>query len=199
MKNFKLTKVGILYLMSDPKDARIYLDNRVSDKKMPYKASLDPGTYYVKIEKDGYESWSRSVRIESERVTEYETIKLFKTNISSSALDDSSKIALLNAPNDSLINKTRGNLLVDNGYEIWHNDNLVTRFSAFISSVKWYSDREHIAYQQNDEIRVIEKDGQNDTLLIKLSSANQEKYVFDAKGDEIYFTDQGEYKFAKIR
>lgn len=199
LKNFKLTKVGILYLMSDPKDGQIYLDNRATDETLPYKVSLDPGTYYVKVEKDGYTSWSRNIRIESEKVAEFGSIKLFKKDIVPSALDDPLKIELLNAPNDSLVNKTRGNPLFDNGYEIWQNDNLVTRFSIPINSVAWYSDREHIAYQQEDEIRIIEKDGQNDTMLIQLSSANNEKYVFNSKGDEIYFTDQGEYKSAKIR
>ena len=199
LKNFKLTKVGILYLVSDPKDGHIHLNSEVLNETSPYKASLDPGTYYVKIEKDGYVTWFRNVRIESEKVTEYESIKLYKNNIEPQDLNDPSKIELLNAPDDSLASKTAGNPLIDNGYEIWQNGKLVTRFSTLISSVKWYSDREHIAYQQGSEIRIIEKDGQNDTLLAKLSSVNIERYVFSAKGDEIYFTDQGKYKSAKIR
>jgi hypothetical protein len=88
---------------------------------------------------------------------------------------------------------------VSNGYEIWVGEKLVTRFSEPILNVSWYPDLSHIIFQEGNEIRVIDKNGKNDTLLIKMNQSGPARFTVGGKGEELYFVDNGKYKVAKIR
>lgn len=196
-KNFKIVKTGIIYISSLPKGAGVLVNSKAKSDKTPFAESLRPGFYDVEVKKDGYITWAERFKIEPEFVTEFEKVVLVKSDITPVELTDQDKIALLNAPIDALINS--GNGLTHNDYEIWNGDKLITRFSEPITKATWYIDTVHIIYQQKDEIRIMELSGKNDTLLVKLSTADPSIYRTNNKGDELYFTDNGNYKMAKIR
>lgn len=199
LKNLRVIKTGVVFFSSEPKAATVYLDGKKLDKTTPYAQNLKPGTYSASIESSGYVTWSSSFKIESGLVTEFDPIILFKQNPEISNLSDQRKIDLLNYPVDYLAVNNDKNTLTENGYEIWQNNTLVTRFSDPVNSVLWYPDMNHILYQQGDEIRIIEVTGNNDNLLVKLSSTNSVHYTVNNRGDELYFLDGDQYKMAKIR
>jgi len=201
LKNFKVIKTGLIYLDLDSNidEVLLSIDGKEENVKLPYSLNVNPKNYDIKIKKEGYQDWQVNAKIESEKVTEYRSIILFKSKIDSQDLTDTEKISLLNKPKEDLVKSYNSQNLHDNGYEIWQNNILVTRFSSYICSTRWYKDNNHIVFQQGNEIRIIEKTGQNDTLLVKLSSFNAEKFTFSQKGDEIYYTDNGKYKYALIR
>lgn len=198
IKNFKIIKTGLIYLVSYPKDTTVFIDNKIVTEKTPYTVGLRPGNYNVLIAKEGYHVWEKNIRVESELVSDYKTIVMFKSIPEIKNLTDQRKINMLNIPIDIFAVSKSDDLLINNDYEIWQNNKLVTRFSKPIKNITWYND-EHILFQQDDEIRVIEIDGGNNTLLIKLSSGVPSIFTVNNKGDELYFTDNGEYKVAKIR
>lgn len=199
VKNFKVIKTGILFFSSEPKGATIYLNSKKLEGVTPNAQNLAEGSYNAKVEMAGYKTWSASFKVDSGLVTEFESIVLFKENPEISNLSDQRKIDLLNSPIDYLASSNDKNLLMENGYEIWQNNNLVTRFSQSLSSVRWYPDMEHVLYQQGDEIRVIEISGINDTLLVRLSSTDSTHYTVNNRGDELYYMDGNQYKMANIR
>jgi len=108
------------------------------------------------------------------------------------------EIYLINAPDTTLV-EFAPQELHSNGHEIWVNSNLVTRFSKDATNVKWYPDMAHIMYQMDDEIRIIEATGYNDTLLVKLSSDSLSRFAIGGKGKELYFTDNDLYFKAIIK
>ena len=197
--SMKVIKTGVLYLATDPKGATIYLNDKKLDDKTPRAQNLQSGNYYASVEMPGYKTWSSSFKISSGLVTQFDQIVLYKENPEVSNLSDQRKIDLLNSPVDSLASTNQKNSLIDNGYEIWQNNSLVTRFSTPITNVIWYSDMHHILFQQGKEIRVIENSGMNDTLLVTLSSDSQVHFTVNNRGDELYFLDGEQYKVAKIR
>lgn len=199
VKNFKIIKTGVIFLVSDPKGSEVYLGEKLQDKHTPYAMNLTSGNYSVRVEKKGYFDWNRNFNIKSEMVTDFKYIELFYENIETKILTDKKKISLLNAPVDVLAVINEDDLLISNDYEIWQNNNLVTRFSEPILGVSWYSDDKHILFQQGNEIRIIENDGYNNTLLVTLSSKNKTKFITNKKGNELYYIDGGEYKVAKIK
>ena len=199
LTNMKVVKTGVLYLSTDPKGATIYLNDKKLDEKTPSAQNLQAGNFYASVEMPGYKTWSATFKINSGLVTQFDQIVLFKDNPEISNLSDQRKIDLLNSPVDFLANTNGKNSLVDNGYEIWQNNSLVTRFSTPVNNVVWYSDMQHILYQQGKEIRVIEKSGINDTLLVTLSSQDPVHFTVNGRGDELYFLDGEQYKMAKIR
>ena len=160
---------------------------------------MTPGNYSAEVDKDNYVSWTTNFNINSGFVSEYKYIVLFKQNIKVSDLTDQDKIDLLNAPIDFFAVAKSDNLVIQNGYEIWQNGKLVTRFSAPISQVSWYPDDEHVLFQQGNEIRVIELSGQNNTLVVKLSSSTPTNLTTNSEGTELYFVDNGKYEMAEIQ
>ena len=60
---------GLLVLTSTPDGARAFVDNELITAT-DNTVNLKPGTYVVKIEKDGYFAWEKEIEIKNERVTE---------------------------------------------------------------------------------------------------------------------------------
>lgn len=198
-KNLKIIKTGVVFISSDPKSATIYLNGKKINETTPHAQNLAAGNYNATVEMSGYKSWSSSFKVSSGIVTEFDRIVLFKETPEISNLSDQRKIDLLTSPVEYLAVNNDKNSLIENGYEIWQNNILVTRFSDPIDSVLWYPDLSHILYQKGNEIRVIEITGMNDTLLVKLSSTDSTHYTVNSRGDELYYLDGSQYKIAKIR
>lgn len=197
-KSFRIIKTGIISVTSSPKNASVYINGKESSKKTPLAATLTSGVYLVEVKSSGYNSWHSYCKVQPELVTEFEKVVLFKENITTTSLEDPSKIELLNAPIDILAVR-KDPLLTYNDYEIWQSGVLVTRFSEPVIKAVWYPDLEHILYQQNNEIHVIGIDGRNDNLLVTLEADTPSVFTTNSRGDELYFTDSGNYKWAKIR
>lgn len=199
IKNFKITKTGIIFLSTEQKGASVYINGTLQESKTPFAKNLTPGTYTASVTKAGYRDWYQSFKITPELVTSFDSIVLFKTNPEISTLTDERKINLLNSPIDYFAVSNNEKVLTHNDYEIWTNNTLITRFSSPIQSVSWYSDVEHILYQQGNEIKIMDITGANSCVLVKLESNSPENYITNSRGDELYFSDDGEYKMAKIK
>ncbi len=196
--NFKIIKTGILQVVSYPKIADVYLNGDKKNSKTPYAINLTAGYYNIEIQKEGYAPWSISAKVESELVTDFKNVVLFKQNPQVSDLTDNRKIDILNSPNEMLAQKKNPNLVYDS-YELWYKTKLVTRFSSAIGHAILYPDENHIIYQQGKEIRIIEISGTNDTLLVEMSSDRLTNLATNNKGEELYYVEDGAYKMAVIR
>ena len=198
-RNFRVAKTGVVFLASYPKGASVYLDGVLEDSKTPYTNNLLPGFYYVVIKKSGFQDWSTSFRIDAGFVDSYKSIIMFKSEIVPQRLNDQAKIDMVNSPSDALAVSSSDRLLVNNDYEIWQGNNLITRFSEPILGAKWYSGRGHIVFQQANEIRVIDKNGSNNILLVTLKDDQPTAFAISSNGNELYFYDSGQYSAATIR
>jgi len=72
VRDLSIQGTGLLSLTSYPKDARVMLNDRlttVTDDKL----YLTPGTYTVKIEKDGFHPWTKTIPVKSELVSSIDT------------------------------------------------------------------------------------------------------------------------------
>ena len=196
--NFKLVKTSVVYLEFSPRDVVVSVNNEKTTNASNFVQNIRPGLYNIILSKDGYIPWTMQLRADSGAVYDFRKIVLFNSNIKTDNLSDQSKINLINAPLDILAENSPGELS-NSDYEIWIGDKLVTRFSEPVKSALWYPDLNHIVYQQSNQIRVIEIDGQNDTLLVTLTSAAKTKFVIGNRGSELYYLDGEQYKVATIR
>ncbi len=64
-----LQGTGLLVLTSKPDGARVYVDDRLTTATNN-TINLQPGTYQVRIEKDGYFPWKKSIEIKKEAVSQ---------------------------------------------------------------------------------------------------------------------------------
>lgn len=83
-KESSINPTGLLVLKSDPDGAQIIINGELKSATNT-TISLTPGSYEVRVEKDGYISWIKTLEIKAEIVTE-ETAHLFKTAPSLTAI-----------------------------------------------------------------------------------------------------------------
>ncbi|MFA7254198.1 MAG: hypothetical protein WC107_06645 [Patescibacteria group bacterium] len=198
-QSFRMIKTAVLVLDYQPKDAKVLLNGKSAKYlRTSFAKNLLPGFYNISVEKEGYTPWQMPLNMPTESVNVFKDIVLFKKEIEISELIDQRKIAILNEPVSLLAQKSENGLFM-NSNEIWVGNQLVTRFSTQLKKVIWYSDMYHIVFQAGNEIRVIEKNGMNDTLLATLSQETVATFNINNRGDELYFIDGGQYKIAKIR
>ena len=198
-KTFQTIKTGQISIEYLPRDSQIYINDKRVEVAKSFAKNLSPGWYLFKVAKEGYTPWQVNLNIASRSVNIYKNVMLFKSSPQIEVLTDQRKISTLSGPSDQLASRGDKNGLFANGFEIWLDQKIVARFSTQINQVVWYSDRAHILYQQGKEIRVIEKNGMNDTLLATLSKETPTRFAVSSDGVELYFLDDNTYKVARIR
>jgi len=194
----KIIKTGMIVLSINPVPDHIYLNGKDTGGKENISFSLEPGTYELKVAKEGYNDWIMSSKVEAELVNYFKYIELFKNDVKLIELTDQKKIDYLNTPNSSLAeNAPKG--LRNNNYEIWIGDKIIARYSTSIDNVSWYPDYKHVLFQQGDKIKIIDEFGKNENTLAQLDSSTLAKYVLGAKSTEIYIYLNSKYYYASIQ
>lgn len=188
--NFKIQKTGMIFLRSIPKDPEIWVNNEFAGARTPFKYSeILPGRYDVKLVKYGYVDWHYTFYVEPGMVSSNEYIRMFLSEPIQIEPTEQEILSLENL----FVNWQPKGLEIQNENEVWFNDVLITRFSDKVKNIRWHSDLKHIFFQINNEIRVMEPDGANNTKLVELTSddvstfvpLNNSKFLLYSDGDEI--------------
>ncbi|MBI2598696.1 PEGA domain-containing protein [Candidatus Curtissbacteria bacterium] len=77
-KNGKIARTGLIVASSVPTGAQVYLNDRLTSATDTNIAFLDPGTYKIRIQKDGYTTWEKEIEIKADLATEIRAL-LFPT------------------------------------------------------------------------------------------------------------------------
>lgn len=70
----RIERTGLIVATSVPTGAQVYLDDRLTSATDTNIAFLDPKTYKVRIEKDGYTTWEKDVEIRADLATEIKAL-----------------------------------------------------------------------------------------------------------------------------
>jgi PEGA domain len=66
----RLEKTGLVYVSTNPPDATVYIDGRVSNQKTPTAIrDLTPGEHFIRIELNGYNDWERNIPVVGKKAT----------------------------------------------------------------------------------------------------------------------------------
>lgn len=80
-KQGSLVQTGGFLLRSIPKEANVYLNDKLKKQKTPIKIQgLLPGDYFIKVEIPGFHSWQKHLAIKSKLATKAENILLLSQN-----------------------------------------------------------------------------------------------------------------------
>jgi len=75
----QIKMTGVLSIDVKPRNALIWINNILVDKKIPIRlTNRAPGTYHLKIESQGYKTWEKDITISSNQTTYIRDITLFK-------------------------------------------------------------------------------------------------------------------------
>ena len=83
----KLVLTGGLYLRSIPEDAQIFFNDKPKKETPTFIKHLSPKDYQIRIEKEGFHSWQKKLKIESRLVTEAKNILLIPDEIKIEEID----------------------------------------------------------------------------------------------------------------
>lgn len=194
-KNFKILKTGMIILNGYNINETIVINGKDLKRGLPLKISnLEPGRYEIIIKANNYQDWSKTVEVEAGMAVNNQNIILFLKEPKDR--DAPSNITNQTLLTDSL--KNNSDIKISSN-EIFYQDNLVSRFSQNVLSTSLYPDGEHIIFQVQNEIRVIELDGGNNQLLFKINSNEPTIFSFENNGSAIIFLDGGQIKAKTIR
>lgn len=70
LKTAKIDRTGLIVANSIPTGAQVYLDDRLTSATNTSIAFLEPKTYKVRIEKEGYTNWEKDITIVADLATE---------------------------------------------------------------------------------------------------------------------------------
>ena len=73
-KNRTIERTGLLVASSIPTGAEIYLDGRLTSATDTNIAYLEPKTYHIKIQKDGFTTWEKDVEIKADLAIEIKAL-----------------------------------------------------------------------------------------------------------------------------
>lgn len=68
--NGRIERTGLIVAASTPTGAQVYLDDRLTSATDTNIAFLDPKTYKVRIQKDGYTTWQKEIEVKADLATE---------------------------------------------------------------------------------------------------------------------------------
>jgi hypothetical protein len=86
-KNLKFLKTGGIFVKVSPSNANVIIDQKLIGRTQPindylFTQSLLPKEYSVRIEKEGYSSWSKNLEVKETEVAEAKNIILFPQKVS---------------------------------------------------------------------------------------------------------------------
>ncbi|NTU69360.1 PEGA domain-containing protein [bacterium] len=150
--SLSIKKGGSVFIKSIPRTAKIYVNGKLKRKKSPVNISLPTGTYDIKVEKDGFFPWQKSVRIDSGFVAWQNYVflirqdkqeKILAENINSFSISkNNDKVAYSDNAGNVYSSKVNG----DDKKTLYENKNT----SAPISILSWSEDSQAVLIQQKD-------------------------------------------------
>lgn len=194
-KHWKIIKTGMIVLNGEPNDSDVFLDGEDLKRGLPLRlANLAPRTYTIVISRENYQNWERKIPVEAGKAAHFSNILLyFKT-----AQDyKTNEVFTL----DKLTAEARAYQtdLQVSGSELIYQGKLITRFSQDITAAFLCPDNQHIIFQLAKEIRVIDLDGSNNTLLFNLENPGESVITFRNNDKTIIFLDGQNIRAKTIR
>ncbi|OIP06909.1 hypothetical protein COS66_02805 [Candidatus Berkelbacteria bacterium CG06_land_8_20_14_3_00_43_10] len=193
-KWFRIEKTGIITIKSQPRDVSVFVDASLLASSTPVALrNMLPGSYDITINKPEYHDWSKTIQVDSGRVTDLSDVLLLRLN---------PVVETISVKEMQLLdNYTQNNDILISGNEIYRNEKspqLVTRLSRDVVQAVFYPDKRHIVFQVGNEIKSMDLLGQNVQAITQLPTDKQSRIIFIDSGTSILIKQEEAYSKFKI-
>lgn len=176
-------------------------------KRTPINLSyLLPDRYDVAVIKEGYNTWRKTFDVHTGSVEINPFITLF---LSEGDVAPATEAQINNLNEFTATPPTFDDMDV-RANEIWVKPlsrtypfnvtaddlSLISRFSSPVLKAIWYTNRTHVVFQVDDEIRIMDRDGSNDHVMAKLTKAEVTDFMIASNGEVLVYRD-GEATFQR--
>src|SRR3989338_3734841 len=102
LKKGELSKTGVIFLETTPRQANIELNDKLVGTKTPLRLkNLGPNEYNLLISKAGYKSWEKIIPVFAGQTSFLQYVRLFKDSARHILLKQGLELQLLKDPGDS--------------------------------------------------------------------------------------------------
>ncbi len=183
-KAHKFEKTGLIYLVSEPRKVKIYINDKLVKERTPARLGyILPGKYKVEIKKKNYLTWSKEIEVSAGKVIKFENIVLFLENPESSEIAQNVNQFHL-APDKEKVLYFSQNL---NIYNFGNQKTDTIKTDQPLKFLQWSDDSGKILFKNNGEYFVYEL-GDKKLSLLKLEGIeNPDKILWHPKNSETLF------------
>lgn len=177
----KIQPTGIIRVTTQPRNAEVKVtgtDYSDASQSPISFYNLSAGWYDITISLPDYQDWHKTVEVSPGRAIVLDDVVLVLKNPKPAEFkaENIGKLGQLYDPKDYPPLEAR------NDFEIWQQEQLVTRLSLPVSLVKWYPDEKHITYVADGKLWLIDIDGAG---LQKIMDFTAEDYLITENGRSI--------------
>lgn len=203
-ENRSIVKTGILSITGRPREANVYMNNRLVASALPFRSiQLIPGSYQIRVEKDGYFTWEKNLTVHPRETTFATEITLWRKE-KPMRVDDPRELAEWRAQLSASASPPP-TFIYNNRFPVWQTDGTLSFASTesekipeplpIVSRTKpeitWNAQRKSWLLKSDYELWFIDTEG--GTQLIERSSQpitralllDDLPYLLTFAGDEI--------------
>lgn len=194
----RLERTGVMFVSTKPSNARVFLNDKEEKSLTPTRVRhLLPGKYDVRIEKDGYRPWTRTVEIRSRETSFLNNITLFRQGIPELAL--ASPVSEMQLSEDG---KYGAFISEEESVAEIHLLNLKTQASYLAYRTEHASEADlRLAWSKDSERLLIhrQQDGRADFFIwnkdepLKLQNLRE---IFPQSYEQAFWSEEGRYIYA---
>ena len=186
-KTHKIELTGMMVVKTVPKDAYVYIDGKQLDQTTPARMTkLLPGQYNIKIAKEGYSNWEKTVNIESGKATIIANIYLFNHDLINMSINSDDENIFNKQPDNNARIINNSEIYIKKGQDLI----FITRFSQDVKSALSINNDNNILYQVENKVFACDLNGQNIITIITLK--NSDIVQFRIIGDDIALIKQSD-------
>ena len=209
----QVVQKGLVFMSSQPNPAQVYLNDKLNESQTNSRLSLAAGEYNVRLTRDGYRDWQRTITVAGGDVQNYDYPFLFP-----SKLDSTSEANYATAPGVASQSRDRRWLVVQQGATTTFNvydlkeDKLAAAALALPSSIvstaagaqtwealQWANDNQHFLLKHTNgasvEFLLIDRENPaqsvnlnrtldaNPTALTLIDNKYDQYHLFDGAGN----------------
>lgn len=179
MNKHKLLLTGSLFIKSTPTDAMVYINDELAGTKTPLRINhLTPNRYDIRIEKDGYTTWKKSLEILPKETTFAEHITLWPQSPKSTQILSGSITTFTINPD-----KTRLLWQVADRVYVYNFFNQETRELIALPT----HEQVNFAWSPAENIVIVQQ--QNDNWVVNVNNFSVSPLVLDSTIQAVRFRD----------
>jgi len=148
-EKMKLVETGGLSIKTSTPEANVSVDGQYKNKTSSFTRdlliqNLAPGEYEIRVEKDGYYAWEKTLGVEERKVTKMENIYLFPEEISFSAYKENIKDFFLSESKKTILYLTDEYQILSKENEAILSSKEAKKYFTGIQKIEFFDDEEKI-------------------------------------------------------
>lgn len=190
----RFLETGGIYVKTLPGDATVSIDDDYKNRTSGFSRdllvqNLLPEIHSVKIEKDGYHSWTKSLEVKEKKVSEAKYVILFPNDIPFTSIDTDVKNFYPYPDNTKILLLTISNELLSYDVENGTTTRILskTQTPPNISDISFSPTSHRALIKTSTGLHYLLNLDKSTIALIKSMSSNTQNVVFDANNEGAFF------------